>query len=172
MTQPFNRPFNRRVILAGGLAGAAVISLPLSALAGATYDVEMLNKHPDNKKLRQIFLPRILVVEPSDTVRFLPADKSHNSISLRGMVPEGAEGWKGKMNKEIAVTFDMPGFYGYGCQPHLAMGMVGLVIVRGAGMMANLETAKAAKHRGKSKGVWEEIWAEVDAMDFTEFASS
>ena len=44
------------------------------------------------------------------------------------------------------------------------MGMVGLVVVKGDGIMANVETAKAAKLRGKGADVFAEIWAEVDGL--------
>ena len=40
------------------------------------------------------------------------------------MMPEGAEKFKGKVNKEIEATFDVEGLYGVMCKPHYAMGMV------------------------------------------------
>ena len=39
-------------------------------------------------------------------------------------MPEGAKAFKGKINQEIAVTFDAPGTYGIKCAPHFGMGMV------------------------------------------------
>ena len=122
----------------------------------------MLNKHPDDKKRRMLFLPVIQVIEPGDTVKFLATDKGHNSISIEGMIPEGAEPWKGKINEELELTLEKPGVYGYLCQPHATLGMVGLIIVKGEGMGDNLEAAKAVKQRGKSKKVWKEIWAQVE----------
>ena len=45
------------------------------------------------------------------------------------MIPEVAEPWKGKINEEITVTFTQEGIYGYKCQPHFGLGMVGLIQV-------------------------------------------
>jgi pseudoazurin len=81
------------------------------------------------------------------------------------MLPEGAETWKGKINKDISVTFDKPGFYGYVCTPHTSLGMVGLIIVKGDGMMDNMEAAKTVKQKGKARKAWKEIWEEVDKLD-------
>lgn len=150
---------NRRIFIAG--ATALTVVRPAFA-AGTAYEVEMLNKHPDNKKLRNVFLPRLLKVQPGDTVTFLPTDKGHDSVSIKGMIPDGAEPWKGKMNKEISVTFEVPGVYGYKCAPHYALGMVGLIIVEGEGMLDNAEAARDVKHRSKGKKIFDEIWAEVD----------
>ena len=146
------------LILTAGL----VLVRPSPALAGE-YKVEMLNKHPEDKKKRNVFLPTILTVQPGDMVTFVPTNNGHNSASTKGMIPEGAEPWKGKVNKEISVTFEKPGFYGYQCTPHVALGMVGLVIVEGEGKLDNLEAAKAVKQRGKAKKAWREIWAQAEA---------
>lgn len=148
------------------LASTAAVSFARPALAQSQTVVEMLNKDPDNPRLRMVFSPRIVVVQPGDTVKFAATDPSHNSASIDGMLPEGAEAWNGKINEEIVVSFPTPGFYGYKCTPHAATGMVGLVIVEGAGMMANLEAAQGVKQRGRAAKVWEEIWAEVAEMEF------
>ena len=153
---------NRRVFLAASSALAAAGP----AVAQTTHEVQMLNAHPDDRRLRQVFFPRLLVVSPGDTVRFLAVDRGHNSESLRGMVPEGAEGWRGRINEEVDVTLKTPGFYGYHCTPHSSVGMVGLIIVEGEGMMDNLEAAQGVRQRGRASAVWEEIWAEVAEMDF------
>ena len=144
------------------IAGGLVLVQPSLAVA-AEHRVEMLNRHPDDKKKRNVFLPRILTVQPGDTVNFVTVDRGHNSASIDGMLPEGAEEWKGKLSKDTAVTFDKPGYYGYLCTPHYALGMVGLIIVEGDGRLANLETAKAVKHRGRARAEFEEIWAEAEA---------
>ncbi|MEM6461014.1 MAG: pseudoazurin [Pseudomonadota bacterium] len=151
---------NRRTVLLG--MSAVAIAGPAVA-EGTTHNVDMLNRHPDDSKVRNVFLPLVLSIEPGDTVVFLPTDKGHNSESIKGMIPEGAEPWKSRINKEEAVTFTQPGIYGYRCAPHAALGMVGLIIVRGDGMTDNLEAAKAVRQRGKAKAVFEEIWAQVDA---------
>ncbi|MEM9394725.1 MAG: pseudoazurin [Pseudomonadota bacterium] len=148
------------------MASTAAAALATSASAQSESVVEMLNKSPDDPRLRMVFSPRIIVVKPGDTVKFAAVDRGHNSASVDGMLPDGAAEWNGKINEEVTVSFDAPGFYGYKCTPHAATGMVGLVIVEGEGMMANLEAAKGVKQRGRAAKVWDEIWAEVDAMEF------
>ncbi len=166
MEENVTKLITRRTALMSAAASATLaLSLPSRVLAATTHDVEMLNVHPEDRKLRQVFYPRIVTIEPGDTVRFLSTDKGHNSQTTDDMLPAGAEAWKGRINQEVDVTFDTPGFYGYHCLPHYALGMVGLVVVKGDGMMDNLESAKAVKHRGKANAVWEDIWAEVDGMD-------
>ncbi|MEM6385485.1 MAG: pseudoazurin [Pseudomonadota bacterium] len=159
---PFNP--NRRTVLLSGAAALSVVATTKPSLASTAHEVQMLNKHPEDSKLRQVFYPRIIVVEPGDTVNFVSVDKSHNSVSVDGMLPADVEEWKGGVSKDIEVTFDKPGFYGYQCTPHSTLGMVGLVIVKGEGMMDNLEDAQSVRQRGKAKKAWEEIWEEVEGM--------
>lgn len=153
---------NRRVFL----AASSALAVAGPALAQTTHEVQMLNADPDDPRVRQVFLPRLLVVSPGDTVRFVAVDRGHNSESLRGMVPEGSDGWRGRINEEVDVTLDVPGFYGYHCTPHSSVGMVGLIIVEGEGMMDNLEAAQGVRQRGRASAIWEEIWAEVAEMEF------
>ncbi|MEO0622146.1 MAG: pseudoazurin [Pseudomonadota bacterium] len=149
------------------LSTAALSVLPRRIAFAASHDVQMLNKDPDDPKKRMVFYPRILTVQPGDTITFIPADKGHNSESIKGMVPDGGDTWKGKINKEISITPTKPGFYGYHCTPHATVGMVGLIIVEGDGKLANLDAAKKVKHRGRAKKVWDEIWAEADSAGLT-----
>ncbi|MEM1140713.1 MAG: pseudoazurin [Pseudomonadota bacterium] len=133
--------------------------------AGPTvHEVPMLNQNPDNPRQRMVFLPRVLAVKPGDTVVWLPTDPGHNSQSTDGMIPEGVEGWLGKFNKEVSFTFEKPGIYGYQCKPHLAAGMVGLIVCEGEGQAHNLEAAKQVKQIGLAKKVWGELWAEAEEM--------
>lgn len=156
---------SRRAVL------AAVTSAPVAYLAVArptwaatAHDVEMLNVHPENRRLRQVFFPRVLAVQPGDTVNFLATDRGHNSATVDGMIPEGAEGWDGKINEEVSATFEVPGFYGYQCTPHASVGMVGLIVVQGDGMMDNYEAAQGVRQRGRARSAWEEIWEEATEM--------
>ncbi|MEL6597300.1 MAG: pseudoazurin [Pseudomonadota bacterium] len=158
----------RRELLlgAGAAAGLATVGMPGIARAeAASHTVQMLNVHPENKRLRQVFFPRIQVISPGDTVVFEATDRGHNSAVIDGMIPEGTEGWDGKIGDEVSVTLDQPGLYGYKCTPHASVGMVGLVIVRGEGALDNLEAAQDVRQRGKAKSAWEEIWEEVAAME-------
>lgn len=151
---------SRRSLLVG--VTAIALAKPTIALA-ETHEVEMLNVHPEDSKQRMVFLPRVLTIQPGDTVKFVATDRSHNSASIEEMVPDGFEGWRGGLNEEVEITFEQPGFYGYDCIPHRLMGMVGLIIVEGEGMHDNLEAAMAVQHRGRAKTAWEEIWAQVEA---------
>ncbi len=152
----------RRTLLMA--AGASMMLPATTGLAMTEHVVQMLNKHPENDKLRQVFFPRIIAVQPGDTVTFQATDRGHNSASTDGMVPDGAEGWKGSISKDVSVTFDTPGFYGYRCVPHASLGMVGLVVVEGDGKLDNLAAAQGVNQRGKAKAAWDEIWAEAEAM--------
>lgn len=154
---------SRRLFLAATAAFAA--TRPALAEEPTTHTVEMFTKHPDNKKLRNIFSPRVLRIKAGDTVDFVATEKSHDSVSLEDMIPEGGETWKGKVSKDVSVTLTVPGVYGYKCTPHYSLGMVGLIIVEGEGMMDNVEAARAVKHKGKAKKIFAEIWAEVDEQD-------
>lgn len=154
----------RRLLVASAafsIAGPALLK-PVPSFAAET-EILMLNRHPDDPRRVMVFEPLIATIESGDTVKFVATDNSHNSESIEGMVPEGGPTWKGRINEEISVTIDVPGLYGYRCLPHQAMGMVGLIIVRGDGMTANYEAAKAVEHRGRAKQVWDEIWATVEA---------
>lgn len=121
-----------------------------AALAGAAaseeFEVKMLNKGPDGE--RMVFEPAFLKVAPGDTVVFAPTDKSHNSEAMLGMLPDGVDPWKGKINEEISVTLEQPGLYGYKCAPHYALGMVGLIQV--GDDASNLDAALAVDHPGKA----------------------
>lgn len=105
-----------------------------------------------------VFQPDFIVAAPGDTITFVPTDKSHDAESIKGMFPDGAEPFKGKMNEQITVTFDKEGVYGVKCTPHYGMGMVALVVV---GKPVNLDQAKAVKQTGKAKKVFEQLFAAV-----------
>lgn len=147
---------------------AAVSPENVSNAAPTLHEVRMLNKSPEENGRAMVFDPVITIIQPGDTVRFIPTDRNHNSASIKGMIPEGADGWNGRINQEIQVTLTQPGFYGYQCLPHVAMGMMGLIIVQGDGMHNNMETAQSVRHRGKAKLVWEEIWQEVRAIGLSD----
>lgn len=140
-----------------------------SLLAGGhtVHEVMMYNKDPSDAKRKMVFSPDVLEINAGDVVKFVSAQKGHNSASIKGMLPEGAEKWKGKINKEIEVKFSIPGFYGYQCTPHASSGMVGLIVVQGEGKLNNLDAARSVKHRGKAKKVFKTLWEEADKMGLT-----
>ena len=143
--------------LAAGLAFTALLAT--SAFA-EVHEVKMLNKGADGE--RNVFEPAVIQAQPGDTIKFIPTDKGHNSVSLDEMLPEGAEEWKSKLNDEFELVVNEEGTFGYMCQPHYATGMVGLILVGDASK--NFEEAKAAKHRGKAKQRFEELFAQAEEM--------
>lgn len=166
----------RREHLALLSAGIAAAVLPAAAKADdattatettadtapVVHEVQMLNKHPENPKQRMIFLPDIVRAKPGDTIKFISASKGHNSKSDENMLPEGAEAWASKVNKDFEVTLTTEGTYGYYCTPHRTMGMVGLILV--GDPSSNYEAAKSAKQKGKAKKVYKDIFARADAL--------
>ena len=128
-----------------------------------THEVLMLNKDPDDKKKRNVFIPSLLKIKPGDAVRFVSVDKGHNTESIKGMIPDGAEKWRSKISKDFELTFESPGVYGYKCTPHYSLGMVGLVVVEGDNWDANLEAARSAKQPGKARTEFDALWSALEA---------
>lgn len=124
------------------------------AAGAAEFEVKMLNK---GEKGIMVFEPDFIRAAPGDTVRFVPTDKGHNAETIKGMLPDGAEPFKSKFNKEVVVTFDKEGVYGIKCSPHFAMGMVALIEV---GEPVNLDAAKAVKVPRKAKEVFAAIFGQ------------
>lgn len=139
------------------LATAVLISLAGAATA-AEVEVKMLNKGSDGTAM--VFEPALVKVQPGDTVKFVATDKTHMAESIKGMMPADAAPFAGKMNQDVAVTFDKPGAYGIKCMPHYGMGMVALVVV---GTPANVEDAKAVAHPGKAKPAFAALFEKAAA---------
>ncbi len=112
---------------------------------GANFEVKMLNQGQDGV---MVFEPSLLKINVGDTVTFKATDAAHNSASIPGMIPNGASSWNGDLSKDISVTFDVPGVYGYQCTPHAMMAMVGVIQVDNN--IENLDTAKIAASSFKS----------------------
>lgn len=132
------------------LIKATLATLMLTVAAApalaANFEVHMLNKGVDGAGM--VFEPALTQVAAGDTVTFIPTDKGHNAETIKDILPEGAETFKGAMGKEVVVTFTVPGVYGVKCAPHLGMGMVAAIVV---GEPVNIDAAKAAKLPGKAK---------------------
>ena len=121
-----------------GVVSAVLLSISAQA---AEFEVKMLNKGSDGQVM--MFEPVFLRVQPGDTVRFIPTDKGHDAETIPGMLPDGAQPFKGKLSEELKVTFQTPGLYGYRCLPHFGMGMVGLIAVGNAA--PNLDAVRQVK---------------------------
>lgn len=149
------------------IAGIASLCFLLGAAQMAraeTIEIKMFTKNPDNKKERNIFLPSFVVAKPGDVIKFVSAQKGHNSASAKGMIPEGVEKWKSKISKDFELTVEKPGVYGYVCTPHESLGMVGMIVVEGEGMLANLEAVKKAKKKGKAKKIFKTLIEQAEAL--------
>ncbi len=150
----------RRQFVAGTIAVAAVSGAlaPVPAFA-AEHEVHMLNSGESGT---MVFEPALVRIASGDTVKFLPTDPGHNAESIRGMLPDGAELFKGAMGKEVSVTLTVPGVYGVKCLPHLGMGMVALIVVDDPS--SNLEAAKAVNNPPKAKERFNTLFAELEAQ--------
>ena len=137
------------------LLAAAAMTLLITPAFAANFEVHMLNKGDTGT---MVFEPALTRVAVGDTVTFIPVDKGHNAETVPGMLPEGAEPFKGRISTEIAVTFDVPGAYGVKCTPHFGMGMVALVVV---GEPANLAQIQAVKVPKKAEDRFAAIYAEL-----------
>lgn len=108
--------------------------------------VEMLNKRDDGAKM--VYSEDITRIDVGDTITWVPTSKGHNVEFVAA-----PDGWdipkKSKNNKEVSITFDVPGIYFYQCTPHKGMGMIALVVV--GNDTSNKDAIAKAKALGKSK---------------------
>ena len=95
-------------------------------LLSEVHTVKMLNQGSTGV---MVFEPAVLKINIGDTVTFVATDAAHNSASIPGMLPPNATAWNGQLSRDISVTFDIPGVYGYQCTPHAMMAMVGIIQV-------------------------------------------
>lgn len=107
-----------------GLAFAALIGGTAHA---ETFEVQMLNVGPDGE--RMVFEPAFVQAAPGDTIKFVATDRGHNAELNKGMFPERATSFAGRVNEEYEVTLDIEGIYGVICKPHFSMGMVMTIAV-------------------------------------------
>ena len=143
---------------ATALAGGA---LPAFGAAHGGNVVKMLNRNDAGD--RQVFDPPVIAIAAGESVLFEATDRGHNSASNEDMLPEGAAEWKGGINEDIEVTFDVPGVYGYHCTPHQSAGMVGLVLV-GDVTQEMIDAAKEVRQRGRAGSRYEEYFAMAEDM--------
>jgi len=151
-------------LLTAALAAPVLIPGRLSAQA-TVHNIEMLNVDPENRRNTMVFSPPVLRVQPGDTVRFVATDRGHNALSIDGMTPDGAEPFEGRMNEEFEVTLTVEGTYGYVCQPHQTMGMMGFILV--GDFTGNLEAIRenSSKLRGRAATTrFEEYLAQIETI--------
>ncbi|WP_052726484.1 pseudoazurin [Devosia epidermidihirudinis] len=144
---------NRKLAM---IVAPIMLSLTMSAMA-ADHEIKMMNR---GEAGQMVFEPAFLQIEKGDTVKFIATDKGHNAETIAGMIPEGAAPFKGKINEEIEVTFDVEGAYGYKCAPHFAMGMVGLIVVGSA--PANLDALNGARVPNRVRQIFDGLVTQID----------
>jgi pseudoazurin len=125
-------------------APVEVTSNKIALSEGPVHEVKMLNSGADGI---MVFEPAVIKISKGDTVNFVATDMSHNSASLDGMIPAGANSWNGALSQDISITFTEEGVYVYQCTPHAMMAMVGVIQV---GEAINLDTVKAEASQKKS----------------------
>ena len=125
-------------------APVEVSSNKIALSEGPVHEVKMLNSGADGI---MVFEPAVIKISKGDTVNFVATDMSHNSASLDGMIPAGANSWNGALSQDISITFTEEGVYVYQCTPHAMMAMVGVIQV---GDAVNLDAVKAEAGQKKS----------------------
>ena len=114
-------------------------------LFSEVHTVKMLNQGSTGV---MVFEPAVLKIDIGDTVTFVATDAAHNSASIPGMLPANATAWNGQLSRDISVTFDIPGIYGYQCTPHAMMAMVGIIQV--GDDLSNLQSVKNSASQFKT----------------------
>lgn len=147
---------NRKTsLLASGIV-AALLGLSAQSALAAEHEVHMLNKGESGA---MVFEPAFVKAEPGDVIHFIPTDKSHNVESIKDMLPEGVEKFKGKINEAYDLTVTEPGLYGIKCTPHVSMGMV--MVVQAGDDTSNLEALQTGKLPKKARERLDAALAEV-----------
>ena len=115
--------------------GLSIFTVLTSA---ANHEVKMLNSGAEGF---MVFEPAVIQAAVGDTVTFKATDMAHNSASIEGMIPEGANTWNGAMSQDVTVTVNKEGVYVYQCTPHSMMAMVGVIQVGGS--LSNMDDIQA-----------------------------
>ena len=145
---------------------AALLALPmlaaLPASAQTVHEVRMLNVNPNDPSQRMHFEPPVLRIQPGDTVRFVATDRGHNAQTIESMLPAGGETFRGRNGQDVEVTFTAEGTYGYLCQPHQTMGMIGFILVGDhttnfAAVQAAVEDLRGRETKARAEGYLLEI---------------
>ena len=122
-----------------------IFTIVVTNVSAADVTLEMLNKLG---KETMVFSEKVVKINVGDTITWVATSKGHNVEFYAG-----PDGWeipkKSKMNKDVTITFDVPGIYYYACTPHTTQGMIGLVVV--GGDVSNIDSVAGAKAIGKSK---------------------
>lgn len=112
-------------------AKAAIVAglLVLGAVSATAADLEVRITKLGGNGAEMVFEPALSRIAVGDTVTFIPCDKALNVETIAGMLPQGAARIKGQAGEKVAVTFTVPGTYGFKSKQQYAQGMVGMVVV-------------------------------------------
>ena len=120
-----------------GTVVAMIVAIPAAA---ETHEIKMRTTLQSEGTMElMVFDPPFIKAEVGDTIRFVPTDPGHSVQS--SFVPEGGPTWNSAMDETIEVVVDTEGVYLYRCEPHLYLGMVGVIQV---GEPVNFEAASDA----------------------------
>ena len=111
----------------------AAFLLALSSTLAAAQENHLINAQT------RIFAPDILYIQPGDSVQWQNMT-SHDTVSIEGLIPEGAQPWRGAISENFGVTLTVEGVYAYVCEPHIGFGMMGVIVV---GKPVNIDAAMA-----------------------------
>lgn len=143
------------------IAGATLmLATAATGVSAEDFEVRMLNEGEDGQTM--VFEPALLHIAPGDTVTFVPTDRGHNATSMEAMIPAGAGGWDGAISEPVSVTFVVEGTYGYICEPHYGLGMVGLVLV--GDFERNFSDARDIRQRGQADHRFDELFEQAQAL--------
>lgn len=137
-------------------AACAALALGWLVAAGhaAEHEIRMVGEGPE---ATMAFEPAFVHAAPGDTIRFVPIDGYHNAETVRGMLPDGADPFKGAIGEDLSVTLTAEGVYPVICKSHHAVGMVALVVVGAMPARAELEKAVSGPHPLKAKAAFAAI---------------
>ena len=107
-----------------------------------------------------IYNPLVVTIAPGDSVSWTNMS-THNTESLEGLIPEGAEMWVSDMSENYTRTFTQEGIYVYKCTPHFGAGMGGAIIV---GEPVNLEQIKNADAKGAAGRLVRKAISKAESM--------
>lgn len=104
--------------------------------------------------------PLVVKIQPGDSIAWenMP---THDTQSLEGLIPEGAEPWHSPLGENFQRTFTVEGIYVYKCTPHFGAGMGGVIIV---GNPVNLDVIKAAEVKGAARRLVKKAIAAAESM--------
>jgi pseudoazurin len=108
-----------------------IVLFVLSSIEVSAQQIHIINAEA------RIFNPDVLYIQPGEYVKFINMT-SHDTVSVEGLIPEGAKHWKSGMGNIITLQLDIEGVYAYVCVPHIGFGMVGTIVV---GEPVNIDAA-------------------------------